>query len=81
MMTTAEIATRQAEFLNALSSLLNKYEAEIYIDNRREDCGGPMLGIDACGTWIPYHEFGTRFGVDGCIKATEATINFAMAVI
>jgi len=75
-----QIAVRQADFLNQLSGLMNKFQAEFHVDDRREDDGGPVIGIDACGSWIPFHQFGTHFDVDACIAATQSTIEHAKAL-
>lgn len=79
-MSSPKTCIRQAEFLNQLSSLLNKYQAEIYIEDRGDVINRPCLMIDACGTWIPFHDIGRTLNVDNCITATEATISHGMAL-
>lgn len=77
-MSSYETATRQAEFLNELSCLMNKYDAKFRVDTYPD--GGADLEIDACGTWIPFYNIGCYFDVDKCIAATAATIEHAKAV-
>ncbi len=74
-MTNAERAIQQAEFLSLLSNLLNKYQAEIYVD------GEEYLAVTACGSEILPCRLAKSLNVDTCIAATEATINHAMAIV
>lgn len=71
-------AVKQAEFLNRLSKLMNEYQAEFSVDDRGDD--GNWITVDACGSWVPYHDARISFDVDDCIKATAATIEHAKAL-
>lgn len=81
-MTSQATAIRQAEFLQKLSALMNEYDVTFSAES--ESFGfhstREYIAIDACGSWIPWHQRVTYFDVDRCIEATQETIKFAEAL-
>lgn len=68
----------QTEFLNALSSLMSKYDASF--DTEETGDGRVRITINACGTWVPWHDIYHDLSVDDVIEATKATVEHAKSI-